>query len=324
LEARADDLARFVTSLDLRSEPGFFFSESEEPLGQSLRILAVQLFPAELEGSGELSLYWQAPDGREQRARTEPFPAAAFTREVPLFVRAPRGPAGEWRLVAEFAWKGRAERGYALSVECLAGSEERWTAADRAGNTPLGRLWRGARGPLLEGPVAEHFDSVSPPRAAQAEVALLFLTPELEDPSFVLRPSMRARWRTLEQEHGVVLGSVLVQPGAVGRLLDAIGSWRERARRVVLVARGDAAYQLAWIAKQQALPVDGWVLCAALDRPPEALGEVPTLLVHTRAWSAAQGPLVRHVDGGSSAFLAEPRLPILVDEWLDILGWGGR
>jgi len=110
-DAGLDDLA---AALDLRATPGFF-SAREEGEGELITVRVERLWPARVESTVQVNLWWLQnadwpPAASGEPARSEPATPAAFDGAgFDLFVRAPRSPAGtRWWLALQLV-RGEAQ-----------------------------------------------------------------------------------------------------------------------------------------------------------------------------------------------------------------------
>lgn len=298
-ELRADPLIAFADAIGLLAVPGVADVEPER--GEPITVRVHLTKRAVLEGAVELALYWRAPDGSEERARREPFPAAAFLRGFPMYIRAPN-EAGSWQLVPKVTFEERTVPGFGVPVQATVDLAER-LEADR-NPTFEERLEllrdhgvRTADGAGIEGwlsnDLAEN-GGVALPRAT-----LLVATSRDEAPDAFRYGRIAKRWRTLARELGLELA---VRPaGEVQRWLSP------QRQPVYIVARGDAVADLHLaLLGRETKGVAGLILSTTMDEPGPALPAVPTLII---------GPGTG--TGGPTPFLTEPELPALVRPWLE-------
>jgi len=341
-------LAAFADALDLRVVPGAFATrgsagaqpERGEPLVVRVRALyAVPLGPGVDDAASlELSLFWIAPDGTEERARTETFDPLLFLASgVPLYIRGPLVERpGPWRLVAECVWAGERARGVAVPVPCLdAGCLE---AARRGEGTEALSLLleRGVR-PLESAPgellalcgrrpeVPGRLDPGPPqeaaavPSGAPLQVVLLASGRELAPP---LHGTPGRAWRSLARRLGLELS--VLDAGELERA-ELAGELERLAERgpCVLVAAGRAVpIAASLLAGDDRPPLAGLVCVRDELTPGGALQGLPTLLLtadgperEPRPASPGMG-VPQTIRGGPNAFLAAPRVPDLVEPWL--------
>ena len=118
---RPDSVEAVADSLDLQVVPGAFDAAREgrgEPL--TVRVYPLPSLRVRPRGSTTVRLYWIAPDGSEETARTvQVEPAAFYSPGFELYVRAPLSEPGLWHLVVEVEHDERRARGLPVPVECV-------------------------------------------------------------------------------------------------------------------------------------------------------------------------------------------------------------
>ena len=101
-ESAAATLAVQAMAVDLVVRPGVFSPAAEGQRTVSLTVVVDQLFELREALDVTARLFWIAPDGSESLARQEPVSARAFQRGAfEMYVRAPHGPLGLWKLELE-------------------------------------------------------------------------------------------------------------------------------------------------------------------------------------------------------------------------------
>jgi hypothetical protein len=313
-------LAVQAMSIDLVVQPGLFAPTPEGERSANLTVVVAPLFDLREALDVTARLYWIAPDGTETLAREEPVAGKVFekgrTGAFKMFIRAPQGPRGLWRLQMEleptFAFIEDGTKGAPVGtlllepvrtrpawVPCIE-SEERAEEVDMTlGEAFLARMGL-ALPPYIDGLASEWLADLaagretSPrplsPAARESHVGLVWAAPKDIAPGPCLAGEVGRRWREEVPAHLFVLRSSdpSGQSGAVHAALDEAGQLAGDGAARVLVLDGDALVgaQLEALVKGP-YTLDALVVIAQSWRPTSTLPAVPTLFLTPDADAAA-------------------------------------
>jgi len=195
-EVRADELQRFVDSLDLQTSPGAF-DHHTEGRGEPITVRFYRLTESVFRKDVTLGLRWIGTDGTELPARTEPIGARHFdTPGGLMYVRSPLSEEGAWwRLVPTVERDGHRAEGVGIHVQCCSDRRRRELREDGGAN---GRetsdlLDKGMRaaGPVLGGhPLLGAFPTLH----AELPPAVHLVDPEALEAHERALSDLRLRW----------------------------------------------------------------------------------------------------------------------------------
>ena len=140
-----DPVDDFLASLDLRTVPGVAAAKAEGR-GDAITVHLAPLHEVRVPEELVMGLDWVAPDGRRERARTEPFRDVEFGDGIEMYVRAPLGDAADWRLEPVLQVNGHERNGEGVTVSLFddpaALRDALQAGGDGARERPLRDLWR--------------------------------------------------------------------------------------------------------------------------------------------------------------------------------------